>query len=114
MKFLFFYLVRSLAVITRSPTALCAHKEISHCNHGSSVSSILIFSVIEGFTIKRRVSQNDRRGRFSLIDKMPAQISHMRDLVDVSDDDCKDQLRMDKVTFNRLCQLLQNFGGLKD
>ncbi|KAL8476505.1 hypothetical protein ACS0TY_028979 [Phlomoides rotata] len=50
--------------------------------------------------------------RFSVLDKIPSQIQNMRDLVEVSDNDCKDQLRMDRATFHKLCHLLQSVGGL--
>ncbi|KAL8479155.1 hypothetical protein ACS0TY_026130 [Phlomoides rotata] len=33
--------------------------------------------------------------------------------IDVSDDDCRDQLRMDRATFHKLCYMLQSVGGLK-
>ncbi|KAL8524456.1 hypothetical protein ACS0TY_014152 [Phlomoides rotata] len=50
--------------------------------------------------------------RFSVLDKIPSQIQNLRDLVEVSDNDCKDQLRMDRATFHKLCHLLQLVGGL--
>ncbi|KAL8519178.1 hypothetical protein ACS0TY_010203 [Phlomoides rotata] len=50
--------------------------------------------------------------RFSVLDKIPAKITYLRDLVEVSDDDCKDQLTMDRAAFHKLCHLLQSTGGL--
>ncbi|KAL8477260.1 hypothetical protein ACS0TY_029521 [Phlomoides rotata] len=47
------------------------------------------------------------------MDRIPAQIQNMTDLVDVSDEDCRNKLRMDRTSFYRLCHLLQNIGGLK-
>ncbi|KAL8505112.1 hypothetical protein ACS0TY_016353 [Phlomoides rotata] len=38
---------------------------------------------------------------------------NMHDLVMVSDHDCKDQLRMDRASFHKLCGLVRTFGGLK-
>ncbi|KAL8528594.1 hypothetical protein ACS0TY_006147 [Phlomoides rotata] len=38
---------------------------------------------------------------------------NMHNLVMVSDDDCKDQLRMDRASFHKLCGLVRTFGGLK-
>ncbi|KAL8549914.1 hypothetical protein ACS0TY_008666 [Phlomoides rotata] len=38
---------------------------------------------------------------------------NMHDLVMVSYDDCKDQLRMDRASFHKLCGLVRTFGGLK-
>ncbi|KAL8462725.1 hypothetical protein ACS0TY_033664 [Phlomoides rotata] len=52
--------------------------------------------------------------RFSLLDKIPRQIRSLHDLVDVSDNDCNDALRMDRVAFARLCDLLQTTGGLRN
>ncbi|KAL8512430.1 hypothetical protein ACS0TY_018779 [Phlomoides rotata] len=37
----------------------------------------------------------------------------MQDLVMVSDEDCKDQLRMDRAAFHKLCGLVKTIGGLK-
>ncbi|KAL8551713.1 hypothetical protein ACS0TY_000693 [Phlomoides rotata] len=48
-----------------------------------------------------------------MLDKIPAQMRNMHDLVMVSDDDCKDQLRMDRASFHKLCGLVRTFGGLK-
>ncbi|KAL8526489.1 hypothetical protein ACS0TY_015623 [Phlomoides rotata] len=36
----------------------------------------------------------------------------MSDLVEVRDEDCKNQLRMDRATFYKLCYLLQSIGRL--
>ncbi|KAL8499692.1 hypothetical protein ACS0TY_019607 [Phlomoides rotata] len=60
---------------------------------------------------RRRVSL--RRMRFSVLDRVPTQIKNLSDLVDISDEDCRDQLRMDRATFHKLCDMLQSFGGLK-
>ncbi|KAL8479767.1 hypothetical protein ACS0TY_026632 [Phlomoides rotata] len=40
-------------------------------------------------------------------------MQNMHDLVMVSDDDCKDQLQMDRALFHKLCGLVRTFGGLK-
>ncbi|KAL8473880.1 hypothetical protein ACS0TY_030658 [Phlomoides rotata] len=44
---------------------------------------------------------------------IPFQIQNMRDLVEVSDEDCKNKLLMDRSNFHRLCYLLQLISGLK-
>ncbi|KAL8486572.1 hypothetical protein ACS0TY_023306 [Phlomoides rotata] len=62
---------------------------------------------------KRHLQRNMRRRVYSRLDKIPAQIQNMSDLVKVSDEDCKNNLRMDRSTFHRLCYLLQHVGGLK-
>ncbi|KAL8556984.1 hypothetical protein ACS0TY_004453 [Phlomoides rotata] len=38
---------------------------------------------------------------------------NMHDLVMVSNDDCKDQLQMDRSSFHKLCGLVKTIGGLK-
>ncbi|KAL8555186.1 hypothetical protein ACS0TY_003120 [Phlomoides rotata] len=59
-----------------------------------------------------RGRRREGRSHFSVLDKIPAQVTYLRDLVEVSDDECKDQLRMDRSTFHKLCHLLQFTGGL--
>ncbi|KAL8548438.1 hypothetical protein ACS0TY_007660 [Phlomoides rotata] len=58
-------------------------------------------------------ARNGRRRKFSIMDRIPAQQQNMSYLVELSDEDCKNQLRMDRNCFYRLCDLLQNNGGLK-
>ncbi|KAL8481578.1 hypothetical protein ACS0TY_027910 [Phlomoides rotata] len=58
--------------------------------------------------------RNCNRRRFSLLDQIPDQVRNLRDLVEVSDDDCKNMLCMDRREFNRFCNLLTNVGGLKN
>ncbi|KAL8500762.1 hypothetical protein ACS0TY_020373 [Phlomoides rotata] len=62
---------------------------------------------------KHDVAGNGRRRKFSIMDRIPAQLQNMSYLVELSDEDCKNQLRMDRNCFYRLCDLLQNNGGLK-
>lgn len=50
--------------------------------------------------------------RYSMTTKIPYQIIYIRDIVGVSDDICKNNLRMPINTFQRLCFLLENVGGL--
>ncbi|KAL8499382.1 hypothetical protein ACS0TY_022378 [Phlomoides rotata] len=57
--------------------------------------------------------QNVRRRKYTVLDKFLGQMRNMHDLVMVSDDDCKDQLRMDRASFHKLCGLVCTFGGLK-
>ncbi|KAL8538782.1 hypothetical protein ACS0TY_000698 [Phlomoides rotata] len=57
--------------------------------------------------------RNVHRRKYTMLDKIPAQMRNMHDLVMVSDDDCKDQLRMDRALFQKLCRLVRTFGGLK-
>ncbi|KAK6152735.1 hypothetical protein DH2020_012374 [Rehmannia glutinosa] len=55
---------------------------------------------------------NFARQAYRLVDRLPDQIKHMRDLINISDTDCIAQLRMDRNAFGRLCYLLENIGGL--
>ncbi|KAL8531311.1 hypothetical protein ACS0TY_008074 [Phlomoides rotata] len=67
------------------------------------------------FWMNQRVwARNMNRRRFSLLDRIPGQVKHLREMVDLSDDDCKDMLRMDRRAFARLCHILSNVGGLKN
>ncbi|KAL8521808.1 hypothetical protein ACS0TY_012101 [Phlomoides rotata] len=54
-----------------------------------------------------------RRRRYSFLERIPGQVNHMRDLVEVSDEDCKKMLQMDRNAFLRLCNLLHTSGQLK-
>ncbi|KAL8532950.1 hypothetical protein ACS0TY_009274 [Phlomoides rotata] len=58
----------------------------------------------------RNIRQRQRR--WCLLDRIPRQIRNMNELVELSDEVCKDMLRMDRLAFSRLCNLLQDLGGL--
>ncbi|KAL8510215.1 hypothetical protein ACS0TY_017145 [Phlomoides rotata] len=77
--------------------------------------TIVVFSI--GLLILLLNKHRRREGRlcmrFTVIDRIPTQIRNLSDLVDVSDEDCRDQLRMDRATFHKLCFMLQSVGGLK-
>ncbi|KAL8528970.1 hypothetical protein ACS0TY_006439 [Phlomoides rotata] len=49
-----------------------------------------------------------------MIERVPGHMQNMRALVEHSDEECKDMFRMDRVTFVRLCNLLQNLAGLRN
>ncbi|KAL8518369.1 hypothetical protein ACS0TY_009666 [Phlomoides rotata] len=49
----------------------------------------------------------------TILVQIPGQMRNMHDLVMVNDDDCKDQLRMDRASFHKLCGLVRTIGGLK-
>ncbi|KAL8505789.1 hypothetical protein ACS0TY_016854 [Phlomoides rotata] len=59
----------------------------------------------------KRLRNNNRRW-FSLLERIPTQVKNLSDLVDVSDDDCKNVLRMDRLTFSRFCNVLVSDGGV--
>ncbi|KAL8485040.1 hypothetical protein ACS0TY_027371 [Phlomoides rotata] len=58
--------------------------------------------------------RNTNRRWFSLLERIPTQIKNLSELVDVSDDDCKNVLRMDRLAFLRFCNVLVSDGGLKN
>ncbi|KAL8541982.1 hypothetical protein ACS0TY_003006 [Phlomoides rotata] len=64
--------------------------------------------------MKKRLVRNRNPRRFSLLDQIPGQMRNMRDLVERSDEACKNMLRMDRLAFVRLCTLLQTVGGLRN
>ncbi|KAL8462674.1 hypothetical protein ACS0TY_033627 [Phlomoides rotata] len=55
-----------------------------------------------------------RLRRYRMAGRIPHQIEHMSELVEMSDVDCFDNLRMDRSSLNRLCYLLRHMGGLVD
>lgn len=63
--------------------------------------------------LHHRLSNVRRRNhRYSITSRVPYQISHIRDIVGVNDDICRNNLRMPINSFKRLCFLLENLGGL--
>ncbi|KAL8507904.1 hypothetical protein ACS0TY_018451 [Phlomoides rotata] len=74
---------------------------------------VSIIGVIVLWLSKCRRCRNRRRRRYSVLDRISAQLRNMQDLVMVSDEDCKDQLRMDRAAFHKLCGLVKTIGGLK-
>ncbi|KAL8485536.1 hypothetical protein ACS0TY_027722 [Phlomoides rotata] len=49
--------------------------------------------------------------RYRMADRFPQQIEHMSELVEMSDTDCFDNLRLSREAFNRLCYLLRHMGA---
>ncbi|KAL8487192.1 hypothetical protein ACS0TY_023746 [Phlomoides rotata] len=64
--------------------------------------------------LKKFHGRNRRQRRWCLLDRIPGQIRNMNELVGMSDEACKDMLRMDRTAFSRLCILLQDLGGLRN
>ncbi|KAL8530740.1 hypothetical protein ACS0TY_007687 [Phlomoides rotata] len=58
--------------------------------------------------LKKFQGRNRHQRRWCLLDMIPGQIRNMNELVGVSDEACKNMLRMDQVVFSRLCSLLQD------
>lgn len=58
----------------------------------------------------RRLEQAVRR--YSMIDRIPNQMNHMRRLINLGDADCVANLRMNRNAFSRLCYLMEHIGGL--
>ena len=49
-----------------------------------------------------------------MLQRMSPQLKHINKLVEVSDIDCFNNLRMDRNAFGRLCILLRDVGGLRN
>ncbi|KAL8540098.1 hypothetical protein ACS0TY_001619 [Phlomoides rotata] len=79
------------------------------------INTVVIISIgILILTInKRRRRAGVHRRKFTILDRIPAQMRNMSFLCEVSDIDCRDQLRMDRATFQKLCFILQSVCGLK-
>ncbi|KAG8370064.1 hypothetical protein BUALT_Bualt14G0078800 [Buddleja alternifolia] len=52
--------------------------------------------------------------RYVMAHKIPKQIEHLENLVELNDVDCLDNLRMPRGPFTKLCYLVKNVGGLTD
>ncbi|KAL8490363.1 hypothetical protein ACS0TY_026033 [Phlomoides rotata] len=74
---------------------------------------IVAIGIILLTKIKQRRDRNDRRRKFTILDRIPSQMRNMSYLCEVSDEDCRDQLRMDRAAFHNLCFILQSVCGLK-
>ncbi|KAL1540574.1 hypothetical protein AAHA92_24909 [Salvia divinorum] len=59
---------------------------------------------------KRRILEHARR--YSVLNRIPAQLKHLDRLLNVTNADCVANLRMDRNTFGRLCRVLVERGGL--
>ncbi|KAL8498690.1 hypothetical protein ACS0TY_021867 [Phlomoides rotata] len=62
---------------------------------------------------KRHRRVGVHRRTFTILDIIPVQMKNMSYLCEVSDANCRDQLRMDRATFHKLCFILQSVCGLK-
>ncbi|KAL8515737.1 hypothetical protein ACS0TY_014426 [Phlomoides rotata] len=78
--------------------------------------NVLIMAFAFAFYWMQRAKRlrNTNRRWFSLLERIPTQIKNLSELVDVSDDDCKNVLRMDQLAFSRFCNILVSDGGLKN
>ncbi|KAL8494052.1 hypothetical protein ACS0TY_025017 [Phlomoides rotata] len=56
----------------------------------------------------------ERLCRYSMADRIPKQIEHLSELVELNDINYFENLRVNRSTFNRLCYLLRHSGGLAD
>ncbi|KAL0319792.1 UNVERIFIED_CONTAM: hypothetical protein Sradi_5240700 [Sesamum radiatum] len=48
-----------------------------------------------------------------MLSRIPEQVKHLHDIIDVTDVKCIDNLRMTRNAFGRLCQMLEFSGGLR-
>lgn len=60
---------------------------------------------------RRRIARTQAK-RYSIKANVTHQLQHTDYMVNFSDETCKDNLRMNRDYFNRLCFLLQNIDGL--
>ncbi|KAL8483395.1 hypothetical protein ACS0TY_026191 [Phlomoides rotata] len=101
-------LIKICPVVRKNAQAILLVRTILH-----RVIVIMSIGILFMLLKKHRTRCNVQRMSFSVLDKIPAQIKHMHDLVEVSDEDCKNHLRMDRLSFSCLCNLLKSVGGLK-
>ncbi|KAL8459959.1 hypothetical protein ACS0TY_031747 [Phlomoides rotata] len=59
----------------------------------------------------KKLHGNGHRKKYTIMDRIPLQVRNMADLLEVSDEDCRNKLRMDRNSFYRFCDILQNIGG---
>ncbi|KAL6558434.1 hypothetical protein OROMI_018784 [Orobanche minor] len=76
---------------------------------------VVVISLLLAVLEKRRQGncRNKEPRRYCIIDRIPDQV-YLTRLVSMSDEDCKDNLRMNRAAFTRLCFLLENLGGLRN
>lgn len=53
------------------------------------------------------------RRQYSLLSRIPSQISCLRSITVLSESTCIEHLRMSRGAFSRLCHILEHMGGLK-
>lgn len=62
--------------------------------------------------VHRELSKGWRANKhYSMKSKVPYQINHIRDIVGISDEVCRHNLRMPRTAFHQLCFLLENVTG---
>ncbi|KAL8497008.1 hypothetical protein ACS0TY_020623 [Phlomoides rotata] len=75
---------------------------------------VVVYIGILILTINKRQRRTGvHRRTFTILDRIPAQMKNMSYLCEVSDEDCRDKLRMDRATFDKVCFILQSVCGLK-
>ncbi|KAL0366857.1 UNVERIFIED_CONTAM: hypothetical protein Sradi_3575800 [Sesamum radiatum] len=62
---------------------------------------------------KRRVANASGPRRYVMHHRIPDQVKHLSQIIDISDVKCIDNLRMSRNAFGHLCQLLEFSGGLQ-
>ncbi|KAI3469110.1 hypothetical protein Pfo_025773 [Paulownia fortunei] len=50
--------------------------------------------------------------KYNMLSRIPKQIDRLQDIIDISDVDCINNLRMNRNAFGRLCHLVEHIGGL--
>ncbi|KAL8555308.1 hypothetical protein ACS0TY_003206 [Phlomoides rotata] len=77
----------------------------------TSLRTILMLITNYYLWMRRRRNHRNRR-RYSIRMNVTRQLENVHYLVNLSDEICRDHLRMNRDCFNRLCFLLENLGGL--
>ncbi|KAL8496029.1 hypothetical protein ACS0TY_019951 [Phlomoides rotata] len=80
--------------------------------HRTFVLLSIVFAIL--WLKKNKVRETRSRIRFSILDRIPSQSRQMNELVGISDEVCKNNLRMDRNSFQQLCYLLHDIGGLRN
>ncbi|KAL8461024.1 hypothetical protein ACS0TY_032489 [Phlomoides rotata] len=97
-----------MRLISRNCAELCVVLEA--IRRRTIVVFVFAFAIL--WLSKYKLGRRRIRRRLSLVDRISTQLRHLRELLNVSDEVCKDAFRMDRVAFDRLCSLLHTLGGL--
>ncbi|KAL8456423.1 hypothetical protein ACS0TY_034580 [Phlomoides rotata] len=95
----------------RTISRLNRHRKMNKIMHRTIV--VVLLGLLILLLKKRRGPRGVHVGDLAYWIEIPYQVRYMHDLVGVSDGDCRDQLRMDRSTFHKLCFLLHSQCGLK-
>ena len=75
-------------------------------------TTILVHRFLKAQTKQKRRRVVEQARQYSVLTKVPEQLQRLHRLINVTDLDCIDNLRMDRNTFGKLCRILKDRGGL--